>query len=169
MSILLNIVFICAREREVNYSCSCAAEEGNDWSGPSYCRKGKCDADKPATHRAIASAYERAARLPIDAEARKASPMMTGLLDYFPEALADVARLSKIGNDQHSPGEPTHWARSKSTDEADCIVRHLVDRGKVDTDGIRHSTKAAWRALASLQKEIECDENLPISRGSTEI
>lgn len=138
--------------------------------------------------RAIGDAYKRAAdgftiaaediqkfaavfmkaRLSADADVRKASPMMTGLLDYFPDALADVARLSKIANDQHNPGEPMHWARSKSTDEADCIVRHLVDRGARDTDGIRHSTKVVWRALASLQKEIERDENLPISRGSRE-
>jgi hypothetical protein len=31
----------------------------------------------------------------------------------------------------------------------------LVDRGKIDTDNVRHSTKVAWRALALLQKEIE--------------
>jgi hypothetical protein len=48
-----------------------------------------------------------------------------------------------------------HWAREKSTDHADCIVRHLIERGQVDTDGVRHSAKAAWRALAMLQTEIE--------------
>ena len=29
--------------------------------------------------------------------------------------------------------------------------------GTIDTDGIRHSAKVAWRALANLQKEIEKD------------
>lgn len=101
-----------------------------------------------------------------DAAARKASPMAAGLLDYFPDACAAVAGLSKIGNDQHNPGQPLHWARSKSTDEADCILRHMVDRGTVDNDGVRHSTKVAWRALAMLQKEIEQAEALPLSRGS---
>jgi hypothetical protein len=48
-----------------------------------------------------------------------------------------------------------HWAREKSTDHADCIVRHLVERGTVDSDGVRHSAKVAWRALALLQTEIE--------------
>ena len=93
--------------------------------------------------------------LPTDAKARKDVPMARGLLDYFPDALAAVAELSRIGNDQHNPGQPMHWAREKSTDHADCAVRHLVDRGKLDTDGVRHSTKLAWRALALLQLELE--------------
>jgi len=90
-----------------------------------------------------------------DAAARKATPLCTGVLDYFPDALLAVSALSKVGNDQHNPGEPLHWAKEKSTDEADALLRHLVDRGKVDTDGVRHSTKVAWRALALLQREIE--------------
>jgi hypothetical protein len=105
-------------------------------------------------------------RLPTDAAARKAIPLCSGLLDYFPDALIAIAQLSKIGNDQHNPGQPLHWARGKSTDEADTLVRHLIDRGTVDTDGIRHSAKMAWRALALLQKEIEEGDGLPISRGS---
>lgn len=80
---------------------------------------------------------------------------MTGVLDYFPDAVAEVARCSKAGNDQHNPGQPLHWAREKSTDHADCLVRHLMERGTIDSDGIRHSAKAAWRALAILQLEIE--------------
>ena len=94
-------------------------------------------------------------RLPSDPAKRKAAPICRGLLDYFPNACAAVAELSRIGNEQHNPGEPMHWAREKSTDQADCIVRHLIDRGKIDTDGVRHSAKVAWRALALLQLEIE--------------
>lgn len=93
--------------------------------------------------------------LPEDAKARKGLPICTGVLDYFPLALAEVARTSKAGNDQHNPGQPLHWAKDKSTDHADCILRHLIDRGTVDTDGILHSAKVAWRALALLQTEIE--------------
>lgn len=95
------------------------------------------------------------AKLSSSAATRKATPMATGLLDYFPKALAAVAELSRIGNDQHNPGQPLHWAREKSTDHADCIMRHLVDRGTFDTDGVRHAAKVAWRALALLQTEIE--------------
>lgn len=101
----------------------------------------------------------RPALLPTDAKARKAIPMATGLLDYFPDALASVAALSKVGNDQHNPGQPLHWAREKSTDHADTIIRHMVDRGKFDSDGQRHSAKIAWRALALLQVEIEASRD----------
>src|SRR4051812_33514254 len=95
--------------------------------------------------------------LPTDPHSRKGIPVMTGVLDYFPAAIAEVAKLSKVGNDQHNPGEPLHWARFKSTDQADTIVRHLMQRGTFDTDGVRHSTKAAWRALALLQEEMEAE------------
>jgi hypothetical protein len=98
-----------------------------------------------------------------DAKDRKATPMARGLLDYFPDALAAVAELSRIGNEQHNPGHPMHWAREKSTDHADCIIRHMVDRGKPDVDGVLHSTKVAWRALAQLQLELEVKPRLVAS------
>ena len=104
--------------------------------------------------------------LPTDPKARKALPITTGVLDYFPLAIAAVSAVSKAGNDQHNPGQPLHWARGKSMDQADTIVRHLMERGTLDTDGHRHSAKVAWRALALLQLEIEQAEGLPISRGS---
>lgn len=93
--------------------------------------------------------------LPDDSKSRKDIPLCRGFLDYFPLACAEVARVSKVGNDQHNPGKPMHWARGKSMDHADCIVRHLIDRGKIDIDGCRHTAKLAWRALALLQEELE--------------
>lgn len=93
--------------------------------------------------------------LPTDPGVRKDMPISTGVLDYFPLAIAEVARVSKAGNEQHNPGEPLHWDRTKSLDHADCIPRHLIDRGALDTDGMRHSAKLAWRALALLQTELE--------------
>ena len=96
--------------------------------------------------------------LPTDSQERKGIPITTGVLDYFPLAIAEVAKCSKAGNDQHNPGQPLHWAKGKSTDHADCIPRHLIDRGAFDTDGIRHSAKLAWRALALLQIELENEQ-----------
>ena len=93
-----------------------------------------------------------------DYKERKLLPICTGVMDYFPKALAAVAEVSRIGNDQHNPGEPLHWAKDKSTDHADCIARHLIQRGTRDTDGARHSAKVAWRALALLEIEIESEE-----------
>lgn len=93
--------------------------------------------------------------LPTGAQERKQYPIATGVLDYFPLALAEVAHLSKVANDQHNPGQPLHWARGKSTDHADCLIRHFIQRGTVDSDGVSHSAKVAWRALALLQEELE--------------
>lgn len=98
------------------------------------------------------------ARLPNDAAERKALPLATGVLDYFPDALAAVAEVSRKGNDQHNPGEPLHWSKDKSTDHADCLVRHLLERGTFDDDGARHSAKLAWRALALLQVELDAEQ-----------
>lgn len=105
--------------------------------------------------------------LPNDAQARKNVPIYSGVLMYFPDAIAEVAILSRIGNEQHNPGKPLHWDRSKSGDELDALTRHLMEAGTLDTDGVRHSAKVAWRALANLQKEIERDANemAELSRG----
>ena len=89
------------------------------------------------------------------AEQRKRTPIFSGVLKYFPLAIAEVSRVSLAGNEQHNPGTDLHWDRAKSKDEADALVRHLIDSGKIDTDGIRHTAKVAWRALALLQKELE--------------
>jgi len=88
-------------------------------------------------------------------EQRKQRPLCTGVLDYFPDALLEVAYCSHIGNEQHNKGQQLNWDRSKSQDEADALLRHLSQRGTLDTDGVSHSAKVAWRALALLQKEIE--------------
>jgi hypothetical protein len=104
--------------------------------------------------------------LPVGSAERKNVPLARGLLDYFPAALAAVAAVSKAGNDKHNPGEDLHHARGKSSDHADCILRHLVDRGTIDPDdGHRHSAKVAWRALALLQEELEAD-GAPLPRGA---
>jgi hypothetical protein len=93
--------------------------------------------------------------LPDTHESRKATPIASGVLDYFPAAVAAVAKVSLVSNDKHNPGEPLHWSRDKSTDHADALVRHLLARGTTDADGLLHSAKVAWRALALLQTEIE--------------
>lgn len=104
--------------------------------------------------------------LPTESAARKATPMARGLLFYFPAALAYVAQISKAGNDKHNPGEEMHHARGKSSDHADCIIRHLADSGTMDPeDGLRHSGKVAWRALALLQEELEA-AGAPLARGA---
>lgn len=105
--------------------------------------------------RGIGGAPTRATTLPDDPKLRKQHPIATGLLDYFPDAMVAVSNVSWKGNEQHNSGQPLHWARGKSADEADTMIRHFLQRGSLDVDGTRHSAKMVWRALAILQKEIE--------------
>lgn len=90
-----------------------------------------------------------------EAQKRKETPVFSGVIKYFPLALQEVARVSFAGNEQHNPGQPLHWDKSKSTDHLDALSRHLIDAGTLDTDGVRHSGKVAWRALANLEMELE--------------
>lgn len=101
--------------------------------------------------------------LPTDAAARKAVPVYSGFMAYFPDAIVKVAELSRIGNEQHNPGKPLHWDRSKSGDERDALARHLLDstKTKLDVDNVWHATKVAWRAMADLQKL--CEHTRPMS------
>ena len=93
--------------------------------------------------------------LPTNPTERKSLQIFSGVLMYFPLAIAEVAKASMAGNKQHMDGQPLHWDRSKSGDELDALTRHLMEAGKIDTDGVRHSAKVAWRALANLEKELE--------------
>lgn len=91
-----------------------------------------------------------------NAEARKNIPVFSGVLKYFPNALKEVAKCSKAGNDQHHPDKPLHWDMDKSKDEYDALTRHLIDHtiNPIDDDGVLHLTKVAWRALAGLERYL---------------
>lgn len=112
--------------------------------------------------------YDVLENIPIDyevvkpiskAQERKNTPVYSGVLKYFPNAIKYVSRVSKAGNDQHHPDKPLHWDKSKSTDEPDALVRHLIDHSiePVDDDNMLHLGKVAWRALAMLERYL--DEN----------
>jgi len=93
-----------------------------------------------------------------EAERRKKTPMYSGLLAYFPDALALVARNSMVGHVQHNPPNTgMYWDRTKSADEMDAMIRHMADHSKdpYDADGTLHMSKVAWRALAFVQKFLE--------------
>jgi len=87
------------------------------------------------------------------ADERKAIPVYSGCLTYFPDALKEVSKCSLAGQKQHNHGDKLYWDKNKSTDNADAMVRHLIDHSTtpMDDDGILHLAKVAWRALATLQ------------------
>ena len=89
------------------------------------------------------------------ADKRPKPPIYSGVLCYFPDALEQVALVSKAGNDQHGT---TGWDKSMSADEFNSLTRHLLAHGRGnlrDTDGTLHLAKVAWRALAALQRLLE--------------
>jgi len=105
-----------------------------------------------------AAEYERYGDKPVaaprekTAEERKAEPIYSGVLLYFPDALAAVARVSKAGNDKHNPGQRLHWSRGKSSDQMDANVRHIVSPDHVDPETKEPEiNQALWRLLAQVQ------------------
>lgn len=111
--------------------------------------------------------------LPSDSQARKDVPLFSGPLRYFPAALAGIARVCKFGNDKHNPGQPMHHSRGKSSDHADCILRHLVDLGEdfgvglgLDEHGIPQVDMIAWRACALAQEWHETHDGAPLPPGA---
>lgn len=91
-----------------------------------------------------------ASGLPTDAKERKAIPVYTGFINYFPKAIAAVAKVSLAGGIQHGQtAETLHWDRSKSGDELDAMMRHILDG---DWEQV------AWRAMANLEKKLEVSD-----------
>ena len=95
-----------------------------------------------------------------EAQERKDTPVFSGVLKYFPNALKEVSRCSLAGQKQHNQGDELYWDKTKSTDNEDALVRHLIDHGvnPMDTDGVLHLAKVCWRALASLEIYLENNE-----------
>lgn len=92
---------------------------------------------------------------------RKRYPIFDGAIMYFPRALAAVSRVSLLGNEQHNPGEPLHWAKGKSMDQRNTALRHMIDDAmgiRFASDGQRTLAQAAWRVLAQLELDLEAEE-----------
>lgn len=116
------------------------------------------EAPKAAAAPAGGNAATNEPGMPHSSLGRKQTPIATGVLGYFPDAIAEVAKVSFIGNEKHNPGEPLHWARGKSADQTDAALRHIMDYvtgSRRDVDGSHVLAQAAWRVLAELQLAIE--------------
>lgn len=93
--------------------------------------------------------------LPDDSKKREEYPLYDGFFAYFPAAICEVARWSKVGNQKHNGDAPLHWAREKSTDHENKILRHLLDARQEDENGFVEAVALAWRALALCQTILE--------------
>lgn len=108
--------------------------------------------------------------LPTDDAERKNVPIYDGFIVYFPAAIVEIAKHSFESNEQHNPGTPVHWDRSKSTNQLGSLARHLVDTARPNQSldaQIKEARAIAWRALAHLQ--VLCEKrDSPKVTGSTE-
>ena len=83
--------------------------------------------------------------LPTDSAERKTYPIYSGFIRNFPNAIAAVSHLSYKGSKQHHPDKPIHWDKTKSSDELDALMRHMID-GEWE--------QVAWRAFANLERKL---------------
>ena len=89
------------------------------------------------------------------------SPVMQGVLQYFPRALLEVAKVSQAGANKYT------WKGWETVSNGparygDALARHILledIEGTYDRDtGLMHAAQAAWNALARLElilKEME--------------
>ena len=127
-----------------NYTTYCSAMRAAGYKPTSYALWGQ-------TGMPLGPEPTRELRDKTSAE-RKGEPVYSGVMLYFPDAIAAVARISVAGNNKHNPGEPLHWARGKSMDQMDALARHSLTPEKLDPEtGEVEAAAMVWRGLAQLQ------------------
>ena len=68
---------------------------------------------------------------------RKNTPIHTVLTEYFPDAFMAIAQQCQQGDTKHNPqnaGNPPFWAREKSKDHLNCVVRHAMTPNRHDEE-----------------------------------
>lgn len=90
----------------------------------------------------------------------KDTPVYSGVIRYFPLAMAAISRVSVAGDRKHNPGNdgPPMWSRGKSTRHDDAIMSHTIKALFEEMDeelGEPHVALRAWRALAALEEYEE--------------
>lgn len=91
--------------------------------------------------------------LPNDSAERKTYPLGSVWFGQFPAALVALARHSWEGNNKHNPGMSLRDDRTKSNDDLECALRHLLEG---DYRG------AHWRVARLHQKQLEA-EGAPVA------
>uniref|UniRef100_UPI000AC7EE56 hypothetical protein n=1 Tax=Xanthomonas campestris pv. translucens TaxID=343 RepID=UPI000AC7EE56 len=91
--------------------------------------------------------------LPNDSAERKEYPLGSVWFGQFPAAMVALARHSWEGNNKHNPGMSLRDDRTKSNDDLECALRHLLEG---DYRG------AHWRVARLHQKQLEA-EGAPVA------
>jgi hypothetical protein len=97
-----------------------------------------------------------------DSAVRKGMPVATGFVQYFPDAMLIASVISRVGAVKHCGGK-LGWDKSKSGDEPDAELRHMIDRFRGDPADaglealahLGHYASKLWRAAADAQRA--CD------------
>jgi hypothetical protein len=80
---------------------------------------------------------------PEDDEERQKYAVGTFICEFFPHAIAELARFSYDMQQKHNPGAPMGWAKEKSVGDGNQIFRHQMDG---------EFREVAWRGLEQLER-----------------
>ena len=105
---------------------------------------------------------------------RKALPLFTQYVGYFPKAWREVTKVSVVNNKRYNPeraARDINWARGKSTYQLDSAFHHMLehalegkifeyveDQALIEETGINRIyilAQAVWRLSAELELLIE--------------
>ena len=78
-------------------------------------------------------------------EERAKYKVATFICEFFPHAIAELARFSYEMQAKHCPGQPMCWAKDKSIGDGNQLIRHLMDK---------EYTNVAWRGLELLERQL---------------
>jgi hypothetical protein len=86
---------------------------------------------------------DSAAIFPDDDTERQKYAVGTFICEFFPHAIAELARFSYDMQQKHNPDAPMGWARDKSVGDGNQIFRHQMDG---------EFREVAWRGLEQLER-----------------
>lgn len=89
--------------------------------------------------------------------------VVQGFMQYFPKAIAEVARVSEFGAQKYA------WANWQFVDAGverytEALGRHLLETNPVDPESnLLHAAHTAWNAMARLELMLKDESNDSIS------
>lgn len=93
----------------------------------------------------------------------KKIPVVRGFLEYFPNAIAAVAEVSKFGATKYDWG---NWRHVDNGVEryTEALGRHFIAENEIDPEsGLAHAAHTAWNAMARLELMLKGPGNDSVS------